>query len=277
MAYIIAEIGINHNGSLDIAKQLIDMAIECGADAVKFQKRNPDVCVPEYKKRQLVETPWGYIPYIDYKKKIELSEADYHNIDEYCNEKNIPWFASAWDFDSLKFLQQFTLPLNKVPSALATHIPFLEEVAKEGKKTLISTGMCTNQDIETIVQIFRTYACPFVLNHCVSTYPAAVEDLNLFVIPTLQQKYSCEVGYSGHETGVLPSVIAVLLGASYIERHITLDRAMFGTDQAASLEKRGLELLVRDIHLLPKVLGDGKKRILPAERKVAKKLRYWNE
>jgi N-acetylneuraminate synthase len=275
MIYIIAEIGINHNGSLDITKQLIDMAVSCGCDAVKFQKRNPDVCVPDDKKNDMRDTPWGYISYLDYKKKIEFGKKEYNEIDKYCKKNGVDWLASAWDFDSLKFLEQYDLKLNKVPSALTTYIPFLEKVAEQGKKTLISTGMCTLHDVDKAVKVFTDYKCSFVLNHCVSTYPSAPEDINLNVIQTLKKRYNCEVGYSGHEVDLLPSVLAVALGATYIERHITLDRAMFGTDQAASLEKRGLELLVRDARLVNTLLGNSEKKISPSEKDVAKKQRYW--
>jgi len=275
MVYIIAEIGINHNGSIDIAKQLVDMAVSCGCDAVKFQKRNPDVCVPDWKKNDMRDTPWGHITYLDYKKKIEFARKEYDEIDKYCKEKGIDWFASAWDIDSLKFLDKYDMSFNKIPSALITNIPFIKEVAKRGKKTLISTGMCTLKDVDNAVRTFKEADCPFILNHCVSTYPAAHKDLNLKVITTLREKYECEVGYSGHEVDLLPSILAVTLGATYIERHITLDRAMFGTDQAASLERRGLELLIRDVRRINMILGSSEKKFNSIEREVAKKQRYW--
>ena len=275
MTYIIAEIGINHNGSIDLAKKLIDMAVDCGCDAVKFQKRNPDICVPEWKKNDMRDTPWGHITYLEYKKKIEFGEKEFDEIDRYCKKKKIDWFASAWDFDSLKFLDRYDMKFHKIPSALITNIPFLEEVAKKRKKTLISTGMSTLDDIDRAVAIFKKNKCPCVLNHCVSTYPAPPEDLNLLIIKTLKERYKCEIGYSGHEVDLLPSILAVVLGAEYIERHITLDRAMFGTDQAASLEKRGLELLVRDIRRIDTLLGSGEKKINKSEQEVAAKQRYW--
>jgi len=275
MTYIIAEIGINHNGSIDLAKKLIDMAVDCGCDAVKFQKRNPDVCVPEWKKNDMRDTPWGRITYLEYKKKIEFGKKEFDEIDRYCKKKKIDWFASAWDFDSLKFLDKYDMKFYKIPSALITNIPFLEEVAKKKKKTLISTGMSTLKDIDKAVEIFEKNKCPYVLNHCVSTYPAPPEDLNLLVIKTLKKRYKCEIGYSGHEVDLLPSILAVMLGAEYIERHITLDRAMFGTDQAASLEKRGLELLVRDIRRIDILLGSGEKKFNKHEQEIAAKQRYW--
>jgi len=275
MVYIIAEIGINHNGSLKIAKELIDMAVSCGCDAVKFQKRNPDVCVPEEKKNDKRDTPWGYITYLEYKKKIEFGKKEYDEIDAYCKEKNIDWFASAWDLDSLRFLDKYDLKYHKIPSALITHPKFLVEVANRGKKTLISTGMSTYKDIDYAVKVFEDKKCPYVLNHCISTYPAPPEELNLNVILALKKRYHCEIGYSGHEVDLLSSILAIALGATYIERHITLDRAMFGTDQAASLERRGLELLVRDVRRIDMLLGDGTKRISASEYEVAKKQRYW--
>jgi len=273
MVFIIAECGINHNGDLDIAKQLIDMAIECGCDAVKFQKRNPDVCVPDKQKDVMMDTPWGNMTYLEYKKKLEFGEKEYDEIDRYCKEKQIEWFASAWDLDSLKFLRRYNLKYLKVPSVRITSIDFLKEVAFEAKKTFISTGMCTIKDIDRAVDVFGDFCCPFVLNHCVSTYPTDVEDLNLNMIKTLQDRYGCEVGYSGHERDILPSVLAAMLGAKYIERHITLDRAMWGTDQSASLEKRGLELLCRDTKLIDICLGDGVKRFSVKEKDVAAKQR----
>jgi len=275
MVFFIAEIGINHNGDINIAKQLIDLAVECSCDAVKFQKRNPDVCIPESMKNHMRETPWGYISYLDYKKHLEFGEKEYDEIQKYCHKKHIDWFASAWDFDSLEFLDRYDLPYNKIPSAMATYQSFIDAVAKQGKKTFISTGMCTIENVDKIVKIFTLNNCPFVLNHCVSTYPARYEELNLNVIKTLKNRYGCEVGYSGHEGDLLPSILAVCFGAKYIERHITLRRDMFGTDQAASLEKRGIELLVRDTQLVDVLLGDGEKRIVPGEEEIIKKQRYF--
>ena len=275
MVYIIGEIGINHNGSLDLAKQLIDMAIDCGADAVKFQKRNPDVCVPDWKKNDKRDSPWGHITYLEYKKKIEFGKKEYDEIDGYCKKKKIDWLASAWDFDSVKFLDNYDLKFHKIPSALITNIPFLEETAKKGKKTIISTGMSTLDDIDKAVEIFKKNNCSFILNHCVSTYPTQPEHLNISIITTLKDRYKCEVGYSGHEADLLPTLIAVMLGATCIERHITLDRAMYGTDQAASLEKRGFQLLIRDARRMEKLLGSSKKKFNSYEKEVAKKQRYW--
>lgn len=275
MVYIIAEIGINHNGSLKIAKKLIDMAIFCGCDAVKFQKRNPDVCVPEYKKKDMRDTPWGRITYLEYKKKIEFGRKEFDQIEEYCRTKNIDWFCSAWDIESLRFLDKYDLKFNKVSSALCTNIEFLKEIACRNKKTFISTGMSTLKDIDKAVNIFKELNCPYVINHCVSTYPTPPEDLNIRVIKTLKKRYNCEIGYSGHEVDLLPTILAVTLGAEYVERHITLDRAMFGTDQSASLEKRGLQILVRDLRSIEKILGSGNKKITKKEKEISEKQRYW--
>ena len=225
--FLIGEIGINHNGSLKTAKKLIDLAVECNFDSVKFQKRNPDISTPEDQKYKKRETPWGYISYLDYKKKIEFSKKDFLEIDRYCKKKNIIWFASAWDIDSQKFLKQFNLKYNKVASAMNTNLQLLEEIAKEKKYTFISTGMANLKQIDECVRIFKDHKCKFSLLHCVSTYPCKEEDLNLKAILTLKKRYKCDVGYSGHESSVSPSVIAYLIGASVIERHITIDRSMW--------------------------------------------------
>lgn len=275
MTKIIAEIGINHNGDIDMAKKLISMAKNCGCDYVKFQKRNPDICVPENQKKQMRETPWGYISYLDYKKKIEFSKDDYKIIDRFCKEQNIEWFASVWDLDSLKFIEQFNVSTHKIASALVTNLELVKEVAKCNKYTFISTGMCELKDIDKIVEIFNKANCDFELMHSVSTYPADEKDLNLSLIEFYKKRYNCNVGYSGHEPTISPSVIAAVLGASSIERHITLSRSLFGTDQAASVERRGLMELVTVVRKIPIVLGVPKKKILEAEIPIAKKMRYW--
>ena len=274
--FIIAEIGINHNGSLEIAKQLIQMAKDCGCDAVKFQKRDISICIPSWKRNDIKETPWGKLTYLDYKKKLEFGLKEYDAIDNYCKSLGIDWFASAWDISSLKFLKKYNLKYNKVASAMLTNIPFITEVAKEGRFTFISTGMSTMKDIEKAVDIFREYNCPFALMHCVGSYPAENSDLNLRMIVTLKKHFNCLVGYSDHSRGVLAPALAVALGACAIEKHITLDRTMFGTDQANSLEKHGLEIMVRDIHSVRDMLGDGIKRILKEEKLKLKDLKYWN-
>ena len=275
MVKIIAEIGINHNGDISMAKKLISMAKNCGCDYVKFQKRNPDICVPENQKKQMRETPWGYISYLDYKKKIEFSKDDYKIIDDYCKEQKIEWFASVWDLDSLKFIEQFNVSTHKIASALVTNLELLKEVAKCKKYTFISTGMCELEDIDKAVDIFKKANCKFELMHSVSTYPADEKDLNLSLINFYKKRYNCNVGYSGHEAGISPSVIAAALGASSIERHITLSRSLFGTDQSASVERRGLTELVTVIRKIPIVLGIPQKKMLDAEKPIAKKMRYW--
>jgi N-acetylneuraminate synthase len=275
MVKIIAEIGINHNGDISMAKKLISMAKNCGCDYVKFQKRNPDICVPENQKKQMRETPWGYISYLDYKKKIEFSKDDYKIIDDYCKEQKIEWFASVWDLDSLKFIEQFNVSTHKIASALVTNLELLKEVAKCKKYTFISTGMCELEDIDKAVDIFKKANCEFELMHSVSTYPADEKDLNLSLINFYKKRYNCNVGYSGHEAGISPSVIAAALGASSIERHITLSRSLFGTDQSASVERRGLIELVTVIRKIPIVLGVPQKKMLDAEKPIAEKMRYW--
>ncbi len=274
--FIIAEIGINHNGDIELAKKLIDAAAQAGCDAVKFQKRTPEICVPEKMKIIMRETPWGLITYLDYKKKIEFNENEYDLIENYCKQKGIAWSASAWDIESLRFLDKYNLPFNKVASALATHLEFLNEVAKRRILTYVSVGMCDYEDIDAIVKIFKSYSCPLVLMHTISTYPAQDKDLNLKMIQTISSKYNLPVGYSGHESSVSPSVVAASLGAVAIERHITLDRSMWGTDHSASLEPSGLNQLVGAIRKVPIVLGDGVKKVIEGEIEAAKKMRYWN-
>lgn len=273
--FIIGEIGLNHNGSLENAKKLIDMAVECKIDAVKFQKRNLDICIPSSKKNEMRNTPWGYIKYIDYKKKLEFERAEYNEIDNYCKSKNIEWFASAWDLDSLEFLRKYNLKYNKVASPMLTNIPLIKAIVKEKKETFISTGMATIDNINDVVKIFDHYECPYVLMHSVGIYPCPNNKLNLKMIETLKKRYDSEIGYSCHSPGILASITAVLLGATIIEKHITLNRTSFGTDQAASLEKHGLELMARDIRNLEDMLGDGKKNLLKEEGRKLNSLKYW--
>ena len=277
LPFVIAEIGINHIGDIDIAKQLIDMAKNAGCDAVKFQKRTPEICVPEKQKGRILETPWGVMTYLEYRHKVEFGKVEYDIIDDYCRQRGIDWFASPWDVESQKFLRQYDLKYNKVASPMLTNTPLLEIIAEENKHTFISTGMNTYEAIDKAVDLFRKYGCPFTLMHCVSKYPIPDEECNLLVINRLKERYNCPVGYSGHEVSVLPSVLAAALGAVAIERHITLDRAMWGSDQAASLEKRGLELVARDTKLVAGILGDGVKRVSPEEKTVAERLRYFRE
>jgi len=273
--YVIAEIGINHNGDIDLAKQLIEMAKSAGCDAVKFQKRTPEICVPIEQRDIPRETPWGVMSYFEYKKKIEFGHEEYSQIAAYCKKLQIEWSASAWDSPSQMFLRNFNLPFNKIASAMLTNIELLHLVAEEQKPTFVSTGMSTLQQIDLAVGIFESKKCPIVLMHTVSTYPTQLSDLNLRMIETLRNRYpEIPIAYSGHESNVSPSIIAVSLGAVAIERHITLDRSAFGSDQSASLEKRGLEKLVNEIRRVPQVLGDGVKVITEKEFEIAKKLRY---
>ena len=272
---LIAEIGINHNGSLRLAKKLIDLASKYKIDIVKFQKRDPEICVPEKQKHLFRETPWGSITYLDYKKKIEFGRPEFDVIDNYCKKKNIKWFASAWDIKSQKFLRRYKSKFNKIASAMITNLDFLNVVAMEKKHTFISTGMCSMKDIEKAVRIFRKNNCKFTLMHCVSTYPAPEEKLNLNIINTLRQKFKCDVGYSGHESSVSPSLYAFFMGATVIERHITLDRSMWGTDQSASLSEEGIKNLTTLISKSEMILGDGKKIKTNDDKKNKKKFRYW--
>ena len=265
--YIIAEIGINHNGSLDIAKKLIDIAHVAGCDVVKFQKRNPDICVPEHQKNIIRETPWGEMTYLEYKYKVEFGKNEYDEIDEYCNQKGITWSASPWDLDSLEFLNQYDIPFIKIPSALLTNIELLAASAKTDKKVILSTGMSTIEEIDKAVVTMKTANndCVYALLHCNSSYPAPNKDLNLRCIKTLKERYNCEIGYSGHEFGLTTTISSVCLGATIIERHITLDRTMWGTDQMCSVEPQGLIKLVRGIKELKLALGDGIKRVTETE------------
>ncbi|WP_245987099.1 N-acetylneuraminate synthase family protein [Azospirillum thermophilum] len=271
---VIAEIGINHNGNLGVAKKLIDLAHRAGCDAVKFQKRTIDIVyTPEFLD-QPRESPWGNTQRAQ-KEALEFGVTEYDAIDAYCRELGIAWFASAWDVPSQEFLRRYDCPYNKIASAMLTHDALVEAVARERKPTFISTGMADYADIDRAVAVFRRHDCPFTLMHCVATYPAAEEDLNLRCIPALAERYGCPVGYSGHEPSVSPSVVAAMMGAVAIERHITISRAMYGSDQAASLEGRGIETLVAQLRKVPVVLGDGVKRVLDGEKAVARKLRYW--
>lgn len=270
--YIIAEIGINHNGDINIAKKLIDIASVAGCDAVKFQKRNPDVCVPEHQKNVIRQTPWGEMTYLEYKHKIEFGKEQYDEIDSYCNEKGIAWSASPWDLDSLDFLNGYDIPFIKIPSAMLTNDELLKESVKTGKKIILSVGMSTEKEIDRAVSIIKN-AKDFALLHCNSTYPAPIEELNLSAIQTLKQKYGCEVGYSGHEFRLGTSVASIYLGASIIERHITLDRTMWGTDHMSSVEPQGLIKLVKGIRELEEAFGDGVIRITDSQVPVRNKLR----
>jgi len=273
--FIVAEIGINHNGDIKVVKKLIDAATAAGCDAVKFQKRNVDMVYSKEELDKPRESPWGNTNR-DQKLGLELSKEDYDEIDRYCLEKGIEWFASAWDPTSQAFLRQYDLKYNKVASAMLTYRKLLEDIASEQKHTFISTGMSTLEQIDAAVQIFKDADCPFELMHTNSTYPMRVQDANLLVMDTLKERYGCDVGYSGHETGVIVSCAAAARGATSVERHITLDRAMYGSDQAASLEIVGLERMVSYIRDIEKALGSSNKRVMRTEVPIAKKLRKYN-
>jgi N-acetylneuraminate synthase len=272
--FIIAEIGINHNGDLGVAKQLIDVAKLAGADAVKFQKRTIDIVYTPEELATPREHPWGTTNG-DLKRKLEFGKTEYDEIDRYCQDKGIHWFASAWDIPSQKFLRNYNLKYNKIASAMLTYAEFLEEVAQEKRHTFVSTGMATYEDIDLAVEIFRRHNCPFELMHTISTYPLPEEDANLHLIETLRNRYKCKVGYSGHEAGLAVSYAAAALQATSIERHITLNRAMFGSDQAASVEPIGFLQLCGAVRKIQVALGDGVKRIAKGEPGIAKKLRWF--
>ncbi len=273
--FLIAEIGINHNGSIKTAKKLIDLAKKYNFDAVKFQKRNPDISTPENLKNEMRNTPWGYISYLEYKKKIEFNFQEFCEIDKYCKKKKIKWFASAWDKESFKFLKKFKPQYSKISSAMLTNKGLIEEVAKFKKHTFISVGMSNLHDIKNCIKIFRKYNCNFTLLYCVSSYPAPEEDLNLLSINFLKKKFNCDIGYSGHETSVSPSIIAYMLGANVVERHITLDRSMWGTDQAASLSEDGIKYLTSVLKKIPLLLGKEKFLKTRKEMQLLKKFKYW--
>ena len=270
--FVIAEIGINHNGDLGIAKDLIKVAKDAGCDAVKFQKRTIDIVYTKEFLDSLRESPWGTTQRAQ-KEGIEFGLAEYQEIDRFCKELAIEWFASAWDIESQKFLRQFNLKYNKIASAMITYEDFLKEVASEKKHTFVSTGMCEVKFIDKAVEIFGGAYCPFELMHCISTYPMNDEDANLNRIKTLRDRYKCDVGYSGHEVGLAVSYAAAALGITSLERHITLSRAMYGSDQAASVEPMGLKSLVGAVRKIEKAMGSGDLSMIEKEVPIAKKLR----
>ncbi len=274
-AYIIAEIGINHNGDVEIAKKMIDAAVHAGVDAVKFQKRTPEVCTPPEQQKQMRETPWGYITYLEYRHKVEFNLEQYREIDRYCREKGIPWMVSVWDEPSVDFMEQFDTPAYKIPSASLTDLNLLRYARKTGKPLIISTGMSTMEQIRRAVEVAGREN--LIIMHCTSTYPCEPEELNLKMIETLRREFQdVPIGYSGHEVGLVPSTVAVALGACMVERHLTLDRAMWGSDQAASVEPGGFEKLVKYIRVTESALGDGVKRIYESELPSLRKLRRVN-
>ena len=273
MVTIIVEIGTNHMGDVNVAKQIIDIAVDSGADIVKFQRKNVEKIYTKKFLDSYLESPWGNTQR-EMRLHREFSDKQFKEIANYCKKKKIPWFVSCWDIESQIHMRKFKTKYNKVASAMIIHKKLLEEIAKEKKYTFISTGMSEMKDIENAVKIFKKHKCPFELMHCNSAYPIADNEVNLKLIPILKKKFKCKVGYSGHEIGATNvSVPAVMMGASSIERHVTVSRTNYGYDQAASLEKEGLRKLVRDIRILDKIMGDGKKKIWASEKPNIKKLR----
>jgi len=272
--FIIAEVGINHNGNLHIAKRLVDVAYMAGCDAVKFQKRTPEKAVPPEFQSVMRETPWGIISYLEYRRMVEFGFKEYDAINQYCKEKGIIWFASCWDEDSVDFIEQFSPPCYKIASASLTDIPLLEKVKSTGRPVILSTGMSTLDEIAASVELLGTEN--LLIAHSTSTYPCPPEELNLRMIETLRRRFDCPIGYSGHEVGLQTTYAAVTLGAAFVERHITLDRAMWGSDQAASVEPSGIIRLVRDIRVIERALGDGQKRVYESELKARDRLRRKN-
>ncbi len=270
--YFIGEIGINHNGDLQIAKKLMDAVSACGWDCAKFQKRNPDVCVPEDQKNKAKSTPWGDMTYLEYKHRMELNKEEYDYINEYCGVKPLDWSASVWDLDSLNFIADYDVPFIKIGSAMLTNMPLLTEAAKSGKPLIISTGMSTLEEIDNSVNEILKYSKPVIM-HTNSSYPTPKDEINLNMIPMLKERYGCVVGYSGHEFEVTPTVIAVALGAMVIERHITLSHDMWGTDQKASLEVMGMDALKKRADEISMIMGSSEKIVTQSEISIREKLR----
>jgi len=271
--YLIAEIGINHNGDIDIAKKLIDATNACGWHCAKFQKRNPDVCVPDHQKEIIRNTPWGEMTYLDYKYRVEFEKDEYNIIDSYCSDKSLAWTVSVWDLDSLQFINDYDVPFIKIPSALITNKELLIECAQSNIPLIISTGMSDWKIIDEAVEIISKRTKQFAMLHCNSTYPAPHDELNLNVIPAMKERYGCMVGYSGHEYDLEPSVLSATLGAQIIERHITLNHNMWGTDQGSSLEVHAMDLLRKRLKNVNVILGGKNKIITDSEKPVLKKLR----
>jgi len=270
--FIIAEIGINHNGSVELAKKMISGAVAAGADCVKFQKRTPEICTPKDQWHLERDTPWGRMPYIDYRHKVEFGMNEYDEINEFCSKSNVMWTVSCWDEQAVDFMEEFNLPFYKLPSASLTDINLINRIKQTRKPLIISTGMSTPEEIERGIETFGKEN--LMIAHATSTYPCKIEELNLRVIQTYRDKYpDIPIGYSGHEVGLAPSLAAVTLGAAFIERHITLDRAMWGTDQAASVEIGGFIRLVNNIRDINASLGDGIKKVYDSEIPIRKKLR----
>jgi len=273
--YIVAEIGINHNGDLEIAKDLIHAAKTAGVDAVKFQKRTPELCTPPEQRNQMRETPWGYITYFEYRQKVEFGEKEYQQIDALCKELDIQWFASVWDEEAVNFMEKLNTLCYKMPSASLTDHNLLRKVRATGRPIILSTGMSTTEEIHKAVDAIGTEN--LLICHSTSAYPCDPTELNLRMIETLKQKFSCPIGYSGHEVGLITSVVAVALGACLVERHFTLDRAMWGSDQSASVEPTGFQRLVKYVRATEDSLGDGIKKVYDSEKPSMKRLRrYYN-
>jgi len=272
--YVIAEIGLNHNGDLEIAKRLVDTAVLAGCDAVKFQKRTPEICVPPEQRNIMRETPWGDMTYMEYRHKVEFGAEEYREIDRYCTEKKISWFTSCWDIPSVNLIESFAPVCYKIASATVTDHALLRRIQETDRPVILSTGMSTMEEIQSAVDILNK--SPLLIAHCTSTYPCKAEEQNLRLIQTLKERFRVPVGYSGHEVGLQTTYAAVTLGASFIERHITLDRAMWGSDHAASIEPWGFMRLVRDIRVIEKALGDGVKKVFDSEIPIRKKLRRAN-
>lgn len=269
--YVIAEIGINHNGQMDLALKLIDAAKVAGCDAVKFQKRTPEECVPLEQRDRIRSTPWGDMTYMEYRYRVEFGEAEYREIDRYCKDHGMTWFASVWDPSSVEFLESFEPAAYKLPSAMLTDLELIRRVRTTGRPLILSTGMSTMEEIRTGVA--EAGLENLLLMHSTSTYPCPPEELNLRMVETLGRQFDCPIGYSGHEVGLQTTVTAVALGACAVERHVTLDRAMWGSDQAASVEPWGMMRLVRDIRVVEKALGDGVKKVYDSEMPAREKLR----
>lgn len=270
-AYIAAEIGINHNGDLEIARELIDAAARAGCDAVKFQKRTPHLCVPPAERDTIRHTPWGDITYLEYRERMEFGAAEFRSIDEHCRHHGITWFASPWDEQSVEFLEQFDVAAYKIASATLTDSALLKAVRSTGRTIVLSTGMSLLEQVDRAVELLGTEN--LLITHCTSSYPCPPEELNLRMIETLRNRYRCPIGYSGHEVGLPTTVAALALGACYIERHITLDRAMWGSDHAASVEPEGFARLVKYIRVTEVALGDGEKQVYENERPLIQRLR----
>lgn len=275
--YLIGEIGINHNGDMQIVKKLIDAIHACGWNCAKFQKRTPELCVPQEQRNVIRDTPWGKITYLEYKNRIEFHKKEYDYINEYCSEKPLEWSASVWDIPSLEFIVNYPVPFIKVPSAMINNTELLIEVAKTGRRVLMSTGMSTLQEVDNAVNLFMKYGRKPAIMHTNSSYPAPISELNLSLITMYKERYDCMIGYSGHEEDLMPTVVAVALGAKIIERHITLSHNLWGTDQKASLEVLAMDMLGKRIKNIKLMIGKPNKIVFPSEMEARKRLRKIEE